>query len=310
MDVLADIFRALRLRGAVYFRAAFHAPWGMKIPDGRFASFHVVCEGSCWLRVGDSEQLVEMGKGDIVVFPRGDGHSLLCEPQAEAVLAQQLISEPKQDVSPNAIAFGGTGSVTTSLICGHFEYFRDLPHPLFETLPPMVHLRGSEGDGSWVIAASALAAEVSLGGEAAINTAVDRLGEALLIQTLATYIRSREDQASFLGAIQDRHIGHAISLMHEDVAHDWNLTELAEAATMSRTVFSERFRRMVGTPPMIYLARWRMLKARELLVDTGLSVAEISERVGYRSEFAFSKAFKKNLGETPGEVRKMEARRH
>ena len=95
MDVLSDIFRTLRLRGAVYFRAAFHAPWGMKIPDGRFASFHVVCEGPCWLRVGDSEELVEMDKGDIVVFPRGDGHSLSCEPQAEAVLAQQLISEPK-----------------------------------------------------------------------------------------------------------------------------------------------------------------------------------------------------------------------
>jgi len=310
MDVLSDIFRTLRLRGAVYFRAAFHAPWGMKIPDGRFASFHVVCDGSCWLRTGDGEDLVEMGKGDIVVFPRGHAHSLLCEPDAEAVLAQQLISTPKQDAAPDSVAFGGNGTVTTSLICGHFEYFRDFPHPLFETLPPVVHLRGEEGDGSWIIAASALAAEVSSGGESAINTAVDRLGEALLIQTLGTYIRSREDQASFLGAIQDRHIGQAISLMHEDIAHDWNLTELAEAASMSRSVFSERFRRMVGTPPMVYLARWRMLKARELLVDTGLPVAEVSERVGYRSEFAFSKAFKKNLGETPGEVRKIAATRH
>ena len=93
--------------------------------------------------------------------------------------------------------------------------------------------------------------EVSLGGGAAINTAVDRLGEALLIQTLATYIRSREDQASCVGAIQDRHIAHAINLMHEDIALDWSLTELAEATTMSRSVFSERFRCMVGTPPMI-----------------------------------------------------------
>jgi AraC-like DNA-binding protein len=304
MDILADVFRTLRLRGAVYFRAGFHAPWGMKIPDGRFASFHVVCDGSCWLRVGEGDDPVEMGRGDIVVFPRGHGHSLLCEPDAEAVQAQQLIGSPRPDATPDSVTFGGNGTATTSLICGHFEYFRDLPHPLFETLPSLVHLRGNEGDGGWVIAASSLAAEVSAGGEAAINTAVDRLGEALLIQTLGTYIRSREDQASFLGAIQDRHIGHAIGLMHEDIAHDWSLAELAAAASMSRSVFSERFRRMVGTPPMIYLARWRMLKAREMLLDTGLAVADISERVGYQSEFAFSKAFKKNLGETPGEVRK------
>ncbi|HJP34683.1 MAG TPA: AraC family transcriptional regulator [Gammaproteobacteria bacterium] len=309
MDVLADIFRALRLRGAVYFRAAFHAPWGMKIPDGRFASFHVVCDGSCWLRASEDDRLVELGKGDVVVFPRGQGHSLLFEPDAEPVLAQQLISQPKDDAPADCVAFGGSGTATTSLICGHFEYLRDLPHPLFETLPQLVHLKGSEGDGGWIIAASALAAEVSAGGETAINTAVDRLGEALLIQILSTYIRSREDQASFLGAIQDRQIGHAIALMHEDIAHDWSLNELSEAASMSRSVFSERFRRLVGTPPMVYLARWRMLKARELLVDTGLPVAEISERVGYRSEFAFSKAFKKNLGETPGEVRRIAMQR-
>jgi len=310
MDVLSDIFRALRLRGAVYFRAAFHAPWGMQIPKGRFASFHVVCDGSCWLRIGDTNELIEMGKGDIVVFPQGDSHALLCEPDAEAVLAPQLISPPKEDGSSGPLAFGGAGSATTSLICGHFEYFRDPPHPLFETLPSIVHVRGDNGDGGWIVAASALAAEVSAGGETAINTAVDRLGEALLIQTLSTYIRSRADHESFLGAIQDRHIGHAIGLMHGDIAHDWNLNDLAEAASMSRSVFSERFRRMVGTPPMIYLARWRMLKARELLVDTGLPVAEISERVGYSSEFAFSKAFKKNLGETPGEVRKTATARH
>ena len=304
MDVLSDIFSALRLRGAVYFRAAFHAPWGMTIPDGRLASFHVVCAGSCWLRVETSGDLVELSQGDIVIFPRGQGHTLLCEPNADAVLAQQLTSSPKQDVSDNAIAFGGGGSATTSLICGHFEYQRELPHPLFETLPAVVHLRGSDGDGSWVIAASALAAEVSAAGESTINTAVDRLGEALLIQTLSTYISSREDEESFLGAIQDRHIGLVISLMHGDVSHDWNLSELAEAALMSRSVFSERFRRLVGTSPMLYLARWRMLKARELLMDTALPIAEISERVGYRSEFAFSKAFKRNLGETPGAVRK------
>jgi AraC family transcriptional activator of mtrCDE len=310
VDVLADIFRALRLRGAVYFRASFHAPWGMTIPEGRFANFHVVCEGSCWLRVGEGDELIELSKGDIVVFPRGHSHSLLCDPNTEPVLAERLISSPKLDAPANSVAFGGAGMATTSLICGHFEYSRDLPHPLFETLPPVVHLRGSDGDGGWVIAASALAAEVSAGGESAINTAVDRLGEALLIQTLSTYIRGRDDQASFLGAIQDRHIGHAISLMHEELSRDWNLAELADAASMSRSVFSERFRRMVGTPPMIYLARWRMIKARELLVDTGLPVADISERVGYSSEFAFSKAFKKNLGETPGEVRKFACLAH
>lgn len=280
------------------------------MPAGRFASFHVVCEGTCWLRVGGDDALVELKPGDIVIFPRGREHALLCEPQAQAILAEQLISEPKETSSAETIAFGGAGKSTTSLVCGHFEYFRELPHPIFETLPDVVHLNGSEGEASWVVAASRLAADVSGADEAAMNTAVDRLGEALLIQTLSTYIQSREDQASFLGAIQDRHIGSAIAKMHADIAHDWNLNELASCASMSRSVFSERFRRLVGTPPMIYLARWRMLKARELLLDTVLPLVEISERVGYRSEFAFSKAFKKNLGETPGEVRRAAAQAH
>jgi len=126
----------------------------------------------------------------------------------------------------------------------------------------------------------------------------------LFIQALAAHVATLDERESFLAAMQDRQIGHALGIMHADIAHDWTLDKLARAAAMSRSHFAERFRALVGESPMIYLARWRMIKARELLQQTRRSIPDVSEAVGYRSEFAFSKAFKKITGDTPGSVRR------
>ncbi len=306
MDILADILRALKLRGTVYFHARFHSPWGMRIPRGQFANFHIVTDGMCWLEYGAGDALIRLAKGDIAIFPRGGSHSLLHEQGAPAVQAQQFLSSPRTDRTEGQLSFGGQGSATTSMICGHFEYDRELPHPLFDSLSECIHVKATDGSGTdWVTTASELAATVSSQGDsAAANAVVDRLAEALLIQALAAHIDSLADSTGFLIAVQDRNLGRALSLMHNDIAHDWTLGELADAAHMSRSVFAEKFRKMVGDPPMLYLARWRMLKARELLLNTGMAIGEISGTVGYQSEFAFSKAFKKVLGTTPGAVRR------
>jgi AraC-like DNA-binding protein len=120
-------------------------------------------------------------------------------------------------------------------------------------------------------------------------------------------VGTRSDADSFLVAVQDHNLGRASNCMHEDFARDWTLGELAQVCRMSRSVFAERFKQMVGVPPMVYLAQWRMLKARDLLIGTELPMAEISERVGYASEFAFAKAFKKVLGRPPGALRRRQA---
>jgi AraC-like DNA-binding protein len=302
MDVLSDILQTLRLRGTVYFHARFHAPWGMRVPEGQIANFHLVTDGVCWLRTGDDAPLTELRSGDMAIFPQGSTHSLLYEKEATAVPAQEMLSTPR---SRDSLSFGGKGAATTSLICGHFEYDREYPHPLFESLDEFIHIPGKQiSDMGCLATVSELAANLSEQDRPGAHAVIDRLAEALFIQALVAHVDSRPDGAGFLSAMQDRQIGKALNLMHQDIAREWTLTELSRAASMSRSVFSARFRALVGEPPMLYLARWRMLKARELLLDTSLTLGRISERVGYRSEFAFSKAFKKLLGRTPGYIRK------
>ncbi len=306
MDILSDILRTLKLRGTVYFHASFHAPWGMKIPAGEFANFHIVTDGICWLDADDQGPPIEMRQGDVAIFPRGNSHSLMYEPGASTIQAVDLLSKPKPSPNSQGMAFGGGGSATTSLICGHFEYDRDCPHPLFDTLSACIYIRaGDQRNAAWITTASELAASISAGeGNPGTEAVIDRLAEALFIQSLAAHIESMDDRDGFLIAVQDKHIGKALSLMHNDISHEWTISELAKAALMSRSVFTEKFRRMVGEPPMLYLARWRMLKARELLIDTDMVIGHISQTVGYQSEFAFAKAFKKLLGTTPGAMRR------
>ena len=302
MDILADVLRAQRLRGTVYFRADFREPWGLDIQGGEFANFHIVAHGRCWLRTG-KEPVRRLESGDVVLFPHGDPHALLHAPDAIAFPAAQVTNVDPQE---NSRVFGGTGPVTTTLICGHFEYDRGMPHPLIESLPAMVHVEATKhGSPNWLTTAGQLAATESVSRRPGVTALVDRLAEALLVQTLLGYVErmSQPEEVGFLAAIQDRSIGRVLGLIHQTPARDWTLEELARAGAVSRTVLTQRFRALVGASPMVYLARWRMLKARELLRDTPLPIAHVAEAVGYGSEFSFSKAFKRFYGIPPGQAK-------
>lgn len=304
MDILADVLRAQRLRGTVYFRADFREPWGLDVQGGEFANFHIIVQGRCWLRAGpEPARLLE--KGDVVLFPHGSSHALLHAPDAVAFPAAQVTDGNNGDETNRV--FGGTGPVTTTLICGHFEYDRGMPHPLLESLPSLVHVAASKHEPSdWLATAAQLTVTESASNRRGVTALVDRLAETLLVQTLLAYVEgmSRPEEVSFLAAIQDRSIGRILGLIHQDPARNWTLEELAHAGAISRSVLTERFQTLVGTSPMVYMARWRMLKARELLRDTPLSVAQVAEAVGYSSEFSFSKAFKRFYGLPPGQTRK------
>lgn len=303
MDLFSEILKTIKLHGTVYFHAHFHAPWGMEIPQGEFSNYHIVTSGCCWLQV-DGCHATLLQQGDMVLFPRGASHALIDSPHSTTVSAQELMQQPRKNQA-NEIVFGGEGQVVTSLICGHFEYDRTFAHPLFETLPAVIHIcAGQHDQPNWFATASDLAAQVSSSDNIGKHAIVDRLAETLFIQALTDYVGSLADPSSFLAALQDRNIGLALKAMHEDITHDWTLAELAQIAAMAKSVFSEKFRHLVGTPPIVYLAQWRMLKAREMLMNTTLPISQISERVGYQTEFSFSKAFKKMTGSSPGAVRK------
>lgn len=304
MDLLSEILQIVKLRGIVYFHARFQSPWGMEIPAGQFANYHIVTDGECWVKTDSAHEPLFLQKGDMVLFPVGDSHALVDTLQSEVISADKFLNNVRKTGS-NEMIFGGEGSHSTSLICGHFEYQRDYPHPLFETLPPFIHISaGNNPNARWFATASELAAQISGGDSMGKDAVINRLAETLFIQALADYLESIDSLSSFLVAMQDRNIGLALKSIHDEIAHDWSVTELASIAHMSKSTFSSKFHSMVGEPPIVYLARWRMLKAREMLTDTTMPINMISEKVGYQSEFSFSRAFKKMTGLTPGAARK------
>jgi len=295
-DLVSRTLEALRLRGTVYFEADFRPPWGMAIPSKELAAFHVVSAGECWLRVDGVEPL-HLGAGHLALLPRGDAHELVHEargtarPAAEALERQRSVAE--------------SAGPATTLVCGHFEYDRRALHPFFRSLPSIVHIAiGDEEQSSWLAAAARLAAAESSASQRGASAVVDRLAEALLLQTLRLYLDHASEPRGFFAAARDPRIGRALASIHETPGRDWTLAELARVAGLSRSAFSERFRVLVGDTPMRYLSSWRMLSARSLLEDRGLSTAEVASHVGYQSEFAFAKAFKRTFGIGPGESRR------
>ncbi len=304
MDVLSDVLQTVKMRGVIYFHAHFHYPWGMKVPAGKFANFHIVTDGECFVEI-DNMNHVLLQKGDMVLFPKGDPHVIVDSIKTDAIVAAEELLDDSRKNNSNEVVVGDEGPHSSSLICGHFEYDSDFPHPLFETLPSFIHISAANNpNASWIGITLELAAQMSSGEGVGKEAVINRLSESLFIQTLAEYIQTIDDQTTFLAALQNRNIALALSAIHNDIAYEWHIEELAKIASMSKSVFSSKFHSTVGEPPIIYLARWRMLKAREMLIETTMPINLISEKVGYQSEFSFSKAFKKVTGLTPGAVRK------
>jgi AraC-like DNA-binding protein len=300
MDVVAEVLRALDLRGTVYFRADFRAPWGMSIQGTGVANFHIVVRGACTLR-DHHNRLTTLGPGDIALFPRGDAHALKSSPDTPSVPAAELLAAPRQQEATKV--FGGEGTPTT-LICGHFELDDPAGHPLARTLPEAMVVRADEHeDPSWVQTATDLAARESERSDGAASPIVDRLAEVLLAQVLRAYLVRHADDPGFLAALRDGGLARALEAMHTSPEKPWTVDELARVATMSRSSFIASFSDKVGEPPMRYLTRWRMLVAQDLLRGDA-TLGSIAERVGYQSEFAFAKAFKRVMGMPPGQARR------
>ena len=179
MNVLNEILRSLRLKGAVYFRAKFRAPWGMQIPRGEFANFHIVTRGSCWATCGEGRPPLKLQERDILLFPHGSAHSLLCEQDAPAQPAQEILARI-QDSSGNdseGVEVGGSGEATTTLICGHFEFEDALGHPLFKRLEDCVHIHPEAGEPApWIALAEELMRNLKLNDGAGNLALADRTG--------------------------------------------------------------------------------------------------------------------------------------
>lgn len=304
VDPLGEALHFLRMSGVFYTRSEFTAPWALALPAMQGClMFHVVTSGRCWLEVeGADHRLLQ--PGDFALVPHGEGHRLSSAPD---VAAAQLFDLPREQVSERyEILRHGSGGAPTSLVCGAVRFDHPAAQHLVQLLPRMICVEAwSSPHMEWMQSTlrfiAAEARELRPGGE----TVVTRLADVLVIQAIRSWIA--EDpaaQTGWLGALQDRQIGRAILLIHRAPAHPWTVASLAAEVAMSRSAFAARFTELVGEPVMHYVARWRMHVALTWLKEDNVPLGELASRLGYQSEAAFSRTFKRFIGVSPGAIRR------
>jgi AraC-like DNA-binding protein len=315
MDAISEILNGVKLHGAVFFSAEFSAPWGVSSPkSSRMAEqlevaaphlvlYHLMVDGTAVVEMPDGEQM-EVGSGEVVVFPHGDAHQMSSGAGAVAPFPNYGISAKikARDLSP--LRAGGGGD-TARLVCGYMACDPYLSRPILSGLPPVfkVNIR-TDRAGNWLESSILHLVEEAASGRVGSEAMLAKLSEALFVDTLRRYVAELPaQQLGWLAGARDPMVGRSLGLLHSRMAHPWTIAELAEEVGLSRSVLVERFTKYLGDPPMTYLTRWRLQIAARSLEQTARGVAEIAAEVGYESEPAFNRAFKRQFGQPPGRYR-------
>ena len=298
-DPLGEALHFLRMNGAFYCRSELTAPWGMTLPPmPDYLWFHVPTFGRVLLET-DQSGSTWLQPGELALVPHGDGHVLRSEPGVAAPDIMELEFEHPSE-RYEILRHGGDGPETT-LLCGAVRFGHPAAATLVAALPEIVHMEAERLQATLALMA-AEAREARLGGEAVIT----RLADILVIQAIRAWIETDPGaHTGWLGALRDEQIGQAITLIHREPARDWTVASLARELAMSRSSFAARFTQLVGEPAMAYVTRWRMQVAMAALRDERTTIAELAGRLGYRSEAAFARAFKRETGMPPGAVRRL-----
>ncbi|MES2938687.1 MAG: AraC family transcriptional regulator [Pseudomonadota bacterium] len=300
MDPLDDIFAAMRVQSALYARLEARAPWGLHLNGGASARFGLVVRGSCLLEVEGIDDPVPLAAGDCFVLAHGSSHVVRDHPLTPTVSCVSVV----RPYVGGTVELGGSGTPAT-LVCGWFMYDREVAAPLLDLLPTLLHVRMDQARAQALQGTLQLLAIETAEPDMGSGLVVSRLADILFVQTLRAHVASAGgDKAGWLGALADARIGPALRAIHKDMSRPWTVDALASVALMSRSAFAQRFRQRVGQSPLEYLTRWRMFKAAHLLREERLSLGQVAAKVGYESEAAFSKAFKRERGTGPGAWRR------
>lgn len=317
-DALSDVLRTVRLTGAVFFDVVARSPWAAEQPTREMVlpkvlpgaehliSYHVVTEGRCFASI-IGEEAIALEAGEVVVFTKGDAHVMSSNPGMRA-----------QPVTPDEFAFatagplpffrtlGDEGPASVKLVCGFLACDARPFNPLLDHLPAVIKT-GSSSDsnanllGQFIRLARSESADKRAGGDGVLA----KLSELMFIEVVRQYLEALPpEQAGWLAGLRDPFVGKALSLMHGEPARAWTIEELAREVALSRSVLAERFSDLVGMPPMHYLAKWRMQIAAGMLSAGNTNIATIAAEIGYSSEAAFSRAFKKTVGVPPSAWRR------
>ncbi|MEM5311984.1 AraC family transcriptional regulator [Paraburkholderia sp. JHI869] len=320
MDAVSDVLRAIRLSGAVFLNGTFTAPWcligradatlcGAYLPASeRVVSYHLVVEGNCWVTLSDDPgSAIYVHAGELIVVPQGETHIIgsaidLSPVPSDSLLATEMASAPGEVM---ALSHGGGGSVTR-LVCGFLACDDTLNNPLLSSLPRLFKIdMRQDPRAAWLESSLELAAAEAAESRAGGTIVLARLSELLFVEAIRSCIEALpENQTGWLAGVRDRYVGRALSLLHAQAAHPWTVDELARKVGLSRSALAQRFADLLGQPPMQYLARWRMQIAAHELLTGSKPLTAVAEQIGYESEAAFSRAFRREFGMPPAGWRK------
>lgn len=326
-DTLSDVLRQVRLRGAVFYHVSFGHEWAVEAPSAKeiadavipgaehVIEYHVLTKGRGWAAiVGEPPVLLETG--DIVMFPQGDAHVLSSAPGLRPTrMEPEWVYATRDDPKPIPVVFHSLHEFSygtpapesvSNIVCGFLGCDLRPFNPLIATLPRLLHLPAACG-GAWIGQMLQEAVDASQdrrpGGEAML----ERISETMFVDAVRRHVeRLPNESTGWLAGLRDRQVGRALALIHDRPDDAWTIEALANDVALSRSAFYDRFVGLVGQPPMQYLTQWRMTVAATLLRQSRAPVASIALDVGYESEAAFTRAFKRQVGTPPGRWRRIQ----
>jgi len=301
VDPVTDIFAAMRIESVVYRRLELTAPWGLRIERRAQACFGMVVRGNCWLTVeGDAKPLALTGGDCFCFFAQSRTHTLRDHPRSRAHDIETVI----QAASGAAVHFGGGGAATT-MVGGKFTFDRTNSKPLTDLLPQLIHLKADQAQATPLQQTLQLLASEAAHPDFGSPLLLRRLADILLIQAIRVHIASGNcGETGWLRALADKQVGAALESMHKSIGQHWTVAALAASAGMSRSAFALRFKELVGETPLEYLTRLRIYQAAMLLREGDKTLIDVAHSIGYDSDGAFNKAFKRIMGATPGDYRR------
>jgi AraC-like DNA-binding protein len=300
-DLLSEVLQDLRLTRASYGRSELTAPWGVEIPYKDGVRFHFIAEGSCWM-LTERQAPLFLDAGDVVLLPHGTGHVIADEPNRQPRRLDEL--KPQLVGNSSYRLTGGGGGARALIVCCTIAFDGPTAHPLLELLPDVLHVRKStRHETALPMLLNLMASEVA-SQRIGSATIMARLADIVMTQVVRSWIETRPtDLSGWLAAVTDPQIGTALARIHRQPGDAWTVDTLAAAAGMSRSLFCERFMALLGVSPARYLLQWRMRLGAVWLQTEKMTVLEVASRLGYTSDAAFSRAFKRFFGQSPGSAR-------
>ena len=309
-DLLSDVLSRLSIKGALYFRTAFTPPWGIEVPSfERVCRFHFVHRGECEIQVLASGERMKFHQGDLAIVPHGMSHVLSSVPaDSVSVLPLEQFVEESGYSGRGVLVYEGDNREKsdheTQLICGHISFETGAKHLILDRLPGLIRISNyGEAAGRWMDSTLRMIADETSGARIGGDLIALKMSEVVFAQAIRGFIEGEEGDQAGLSGFADPKLARALDAFHNQPAESWTPENLAQVAGLSRTAFSQQFSAKIGVTPIQYLTTWRMQIAKQCLVHQNASVTDAAEIVGYASESAFARVFKKEVGMTPAAYR-------